>query len=380
MNHEFLSDANYSSAPGGLEWLADTDGKFFYGAYNIVDIYHMRRLGFHVQVSTRFRPIVWEQWSTVLGSVFNNVYIMKAQAKRAGDPKLELFCKIILNSSIGKFAQRMTPDSNFDGKTYTKGSVTSNKTLFQLNSFCMSYSRLINQGHQSLICKGTHIPDYIWTTKKECFLNNPIYGDTDNLIFQVSSLETLAETMKNDNLLPSTTLCTWNDAFSYFNMTLEFEDWHADEEGKGYKCPNLPFPNAPIRSTAIFLGKKSYIMACQYCGAMRLKAKGHAKSGIKVKDFAKLFVPGAYSRDHLLPTGECMDAASTTLRMFKTIYPHFSDEQCANITSGKRFTFKISLAKNGVISIAPSHIERAYRACISVNQTRCENCLFIIHE
>lgn len=388
MSHTFISDPT-APAPGGLEWLADTNGEELYGVYNCIDIYHMRRMGFKVQIVTSFRPICWPQWSDQLGILFSLLYVMKAQAKMKGDSKLELLVKILINSAIGKFAQRLTPNTSFDGVNFIKGGFSRNKVLYQLNSFCMAYSRLINQGHQSLICKGTHIPDYNWDLTDECFLNSPIYGDTDNLIFEARNVDKIIEAMKENDLYPSIKLCTFNRGMMFFNFTLEFEMWH--------KCPHASQENPP-RSGGVFLGKKNYLLFCERCNEAekeraeimgesfdpmnvpdRTKAKGHNAQGIKSKDFLCL-LNSSLHRNSLLPANANLDATETSRRLFLQVYPHLSYDEALKITSGKRFSFKVSLPKSGQIGLEPTHIERSYRAFIPDAQERCLVCYKLVHK
>ena len=371
MPSEFIENP-ISKKCGPLEWLADTNGEELCGIYNCVDIYHMRRMGFKVQITTVHRPISWPSWSLVLGELFSHLYIEKARAKKAGNPELELLIKIVINSSIGKFAQRMNEKSAFDGIDYVNtGKIGRNNVMYQLNSFCMAWSRIINQGHQSLICKGTHIPDYKWTTDDSCFLNEPLYGDTDNLIFRACNVEAIKAAMTKHSLFPSEKLCSFNLTHTYFNMTLEFESWH--------KCPNAS--GGPCLANVIFLGKKSYIMQCGACPAFRLKAKGHSKAGIKVEDYACLFHDPQFTENYFLGPNDDLGAIETSRRLFQTVYPQLTPEQAYKFSSGQRFSMKIALPKSGKISVVPTYIERSYRASISPNQTRCTNsdCLRIIH-
>lgn len=370
MPDEFIANP-ISKKCGALEWLADTNGKELFGIYNCIDIYHMRRMGFSVHITTVYRTICWPQWSTILGKLFSHLYIEKARAKKAGNAELELLIKIVINSSIGKFAQRMTEKVDFDGVTYTKtGKVGRNKIMYQLNSFCMAWSRIINQSHQSLICKGTHIPDFLWTTDDSCFINQPLYGDTDNLIFRALNVDAIKAAMTSYSLFPSEVLCSFNMTGTYFNMTLEFESWH--------KCPS---GISPCIANVVFLGKKSYIMQCASCNAFRLKAKGHSKSGIKVEDYAKLFHDPLYTENYFLQDGDDLGAIETSRRLLQAVYPHLTQDEAYKLTSGKRFSMKITLPKTGRISITPTFIERTYRASISPNQVRCTklDCLRIIH-
>ena len=373
MNDDFILDPYNKKMPGGLEWLADTKGRTLYGVYNSIDIYLMRRLGFRVQISTRFRPIVWPEWSYQLAEVFNYLYSLKASAKRAGDKKLELFCKIMLNSTIGKFAQRMSPRSEFDGVTFRVGKIPRNKILYQLNSYCMSYSRLINQGHQSVVCKLNHRPDYSWTNSLDCFKNIPVYCDTDNLIFVSPNVHELYKYLRDKSLLPNPRLCSFNADGMFFNMTLEFEEWHS--------CPIArEYEHIPPSSTALFLGKKSYIMRCDACGAIRLKAKGHNQLGIKTVDMAQLLIGDRFPLNFLIPKNRQVDALEITRRLFQTIYPQIDHDAAIHLTSGSRFTFKISLAKAGKISIEPSNIDRRYRAFCPLSQEFCPQCYRIVHK
>jgi hypothetical protein len=233
----------------------------------------------------------------------------------------------------------------------------------------MSASRLINQGHQSLICKGEWVPDYNWDLPEQ--LNIPIYGDTDNLIFQARQVEKIHDVMKRDGLLPNPVLCSFNEDGMFFKFSLEFEAWH--------KCKNLPAPDAPLVSHGIFLGKKSYVMECVFCGEVRLKAKGHNQSGLLPKDMCVLFAP-SNEENMLLPRGESTSAKATTIRLFQAVYPNLSTGEITKLTSGARFSFAISLPKSGKIGIVPTFIERTYCAFIPAPSCRCRICLRIIHK
>jgi hypothetical protein len=396
--------------PGGkppLNWIADTNDQVLRCVYNCVDVFMMRRLGFHVSISTAVRPLGWPEWNLNLERIYSSLFKKKAAAKKEGDKALELAVKILLNSSIGKFGQRIVEGSSFDGITFTKKGTGKNRTLFHLNSFCMSMSRVINQCHQSLVCYGNHIPTWKWDTSRP--VNTPVfYGDTDNLVFLPSAYQKIHDHMAQANLFPQLEfLAKWIYEGSYFHMTLEFEEWHS--------CDSLPYKGSPIISNSIFLGKKSYIMGCMFCGkkllaemnalktshpewktcknddctfcpkikkirdtAFRLKAKGHAKSGIFPEDFAPiLFADPPLPTNYFIPSGESYNALETTFRIFKYIYPEKTEHELRNMTSGKRFTFNVRLASSGKFSLIPTNIERKYCASIPANQERCTLCFAI---
>jgi hypothetical protein len=378
---------------GNLEWLADTNGKWLYGVYNCVDIYAMRRLGFQVFILSNWLPIVWPTWSYSLGRLFSLLYMIKHQAKTKGDKDLEALAKMLLNSGIGKFGQAPMQNSDLaPGKDGTvifsmRGYGRNNRTLYQLNSFCMSYSRLINQGHQNLIRKGTHIPDWQWDHEYVALKMNqnnfgayPIYCDTDNLIFQYRDLESirhLKQIILKRNLAPNPVLCTFHSTQFFFNFTLEFEEWHA--------CTNNPSQDPP-QSTALFFGKKSYIMRCNLCGALRTKAKGHNRQGIKSEDIANalLFPERPYRNPNLLlPVHDSsggINAQMSTQRLFQFVYPTITPAQARSISSGARFTFKMNLPSSGTISIEPTYIERTYCMSIPQSQERCSTCFCLVHK
>ena len=388
VNHAYISDPfkKATADVGSLEWLADTNGQTLHGVYTAIDIYHMRRLGFSVHITTNYRTIVWEKWSTRLGSIFQQVYLIKYQAKKSGDPALELLAKIIMNSGIGKFAQRINPECSFDGHTYIKdaSAVKINRTLYQINAFCMSASRLINQGHQSLTCKGEYLPDYNWEPAEGNLLNDVVYADTDNIIYRANNLGPIKAAMDKWQLLPSQHLASFNLSNMTFRFSLEFEEWHKDKvTGKPCKCPNRdksPYGPDITPSSALFFGRKSYVMMCELCGAIRLKAKGHNQAGLVPEDFACIFNDGL-DRDYFL-RGENgrNDAMSVTRRLFRYIYPFINEDELLNLTSGARFTFKITLPRTGQISIRPSSIERAYNAFIPSMQRRCNTCFVLVHK
>jgi hypothetical protein len=405
---EWLSSVYPTGGKPQLRWISDTGGEVWNAVYNCVDIFAMRKLGFKVQISTAMRPIMWAGWSYNLRKIYEDVFKMKALAKRSGDANLELLVKILLNSSIGKFAQRVVEGTEFDGETFSKKKTNNNKTLFHLNSFCMSMSRLINQGHQSLVCKGDHIPNWKWDNVQQ--INTSVYYcDTDNIIFNKSGWEKVHEQMHSAKLYPQVDfLASFVEAGSYFNMTLEFEEWH--------KCDSKPNPEIPIVSNVIFLGKKSYVMFCTFCGpknlaimnqikldhpewpscrvsdcvkcnelkklrsiSFRLKAKGHDKSGIMPEDYATILsADPPLPLNCFIPPGEPYNAEECSYRMFKLMYPNRTEFELRNMTSGKRFSFNISLPSSGKISLCPSNIERKYRACIPAGQRRCTTCYTII--
>lgn len=372
---------------GPLEWLADTNGKTYYGVYTSLDIYHMRRLGFSVSLTTSYRPIVWPQWSNSLGDVFRHLYSTKYYAKINGNPELELLSKIIMNSAIGKFAQRQNAETSFDGETFTvdESAVRFNRTMFQLNAFCMASSRLINQGHQSLICKGTHHCDYDWAPHDGTMYNIPVYADTDNLVWITHRVVEVFNAIRNEGLQPSVKLATFNTDKMQFTFSLEFENWH--KTTKNGVCPRVaesvlaPYNLTP--SSAIFLGKKSYIMRCDVCGEIRLKAKGHNQAGLQPSDFSRIFtqIP-QLDRNFFLEQSlnGFMDAQSVTYRIFNYIYPSLSEDELYQISSGRRFTMRIRLPRSGEISVMPSSIERRYCAFIPKRQVRCVLCYFLCHE
>jgi len=377
-NQAYLEDPFKRSAFGQLEWLADTNGELLYGMYNCVDIYHMRRLGFRVRITTYKMPIVWPGWSFALGTIFENLYISKADAAAAGNAALTLIVKILLNSSIGKWAQMMVLPMRFDGRRVVRESKTGyrNKSRFQTNSFCMSWSRIINQGHQSLISKGEWIPDYDWTPSP---LQTRIdYGDTDNLIFNASVWRDRLTVMQHNHLLPSRKLCSFNMDGTYFQFSLEFED------PCGKECrPLRPSPDAPYIANVIFLGRKSYVMQCQYCSKIRLKAKGHNKSGLQPEDICKLFDEPLEENAIILSRGlgqSCSNSKQLTVELFRKVYPTIDEDALGSITSGPRFTFKVSLPSSGKLGLEPRNVERSYTACIPPFQQRCTICFAIKHK
>jgi len=370
--HSFITNPLPNEAKGNLEWLSDTDGQIFQGVYNCVHIYLMKRLGFKVEISTCFRPVVWPRWSISLGMLYSKIYESKAIAKKAGDSDRELMYKILLNSSIGKMAQNTVYNADFDGIVYRKKKPTINRTLFQLNSFCMAWSHLINIQHLSLICYNKPYPDFDFSIGKK-MIRSPIYCDTDNLIFSSEDLEGLEECINRCKLTPRNDfLCEFNFDFTHFTFTLEFEGWH--------KCPKLPFTNAPLKASLIIMGKKSYVMQCNYCHEFRVKAKGHRKTGINTEDFAKILRSDPpLDINYFLNFGENLDGSSSSARMFMFMKPELDEEQAYKQTSGVRFTMQISLPSSGIIKVLPSTITRRYCANIPINQTRCPICNKIVH-
>jgi DNA polymerase type B, organellar and viral len=381
MSLDYITNADTTEPPGLLEWISHTNGNELCGVYNCVDIYIMRRLGFKVRISTSVIPIIWPKWTFILGEIYSKLYIVKSTAKRNNNPNLELAAKILLNSSIGKFAQKTIPEQSYNGKEYILGKVVKNTSIFQLNSFCMAYSRIINNGHQALITQHKVHSDYIWSVSDNFFKAIPVYCDTDNLIFHLPEknpsdyIDTLLDIFNKNNLGPQTSLGSFDPSTFSINFTLEFEFWH--------KC------NAPLEKrihpkvdlcNIVILGKKSYIMQCSACKQVRLKAKGQNQKGIDADLLAnKLLQDLTISKNYFLTRALSYNADDITAAIFQYVWPNLSISECKKITSGSRFSFKIRMAKSGAWAIEPSSIERTYKGFITGSQTQCTICYSIIH-
>ena len=102
---ENLTSTGVTKKVGDLEWLSSTNGQVLYGFYNSIDIYTALQLGFSIKLVNYTWPIVWEKWASCLGECYAYFYTEKCNAKKAGNAYAADLYKLIMNSSIGKFAQ-----------------------------------------------------------------------------------------------------------------------------------------------------------------------------------------------------------------------------------------------------------------------------------
>ena len=374
MTLDYICNIKQKSGRGSTEWLADTNGKTLYGIYTCVDIVSAIQLGFSVQLTTAVRPIVWSSWDSSLGEVFASLFKLKHQAGLIKDDLLKEAVKLLLNSSIGRFGMDPREQTKWNGITLKKtGKFKGNTSLLQINAFCMSYSRIINRYMQLLATHGSFDPQLacqVWERQAE--VNRPIYTDTDNLIFIASNLDIVREAIVREQLEPSPCLGRWEHNGSFIRFTIEFERWH--------NCPACP-ATTPLLGSGIFLGKKSYIMACLSCpDAVRLKAKGHNKSGIEADKLATLLRQSNVDSTQFMRQHDDNNVRIASLSYFACAYPTKSQDQLEHLTSGRRVSFQIVLASRGKLSVTPSFVTRTYCACMSPSQTRCPLCLVNIHK
>ena len=387
------------NATGSLEWISHTGGKVLYGFYNSIDIHTMSQLGFEVTVLNRpFKVLKWEMWSDMLSSAFRVLYARKYLAKQQGDENSELIFKILLNGTIGKFAQRPMEDVIIkDGIPYRTGKANSrNVTLYQLNSFIMSYSRRLSLG---LFCSIAFDDPEAWINAlsySELWRSRPVkriplYSDTDNCVFihNISEEDGCEDALKRMDLSADGSLGAFKAETVTFDFHVEPERWHKPKKDPltGLSIPN---PCKSLSHSGLFIfARKFYLLKCAGCNDLRLKNKGHNTEGIDPMKFAKIFDVCETRKDFILqdPHNFCECATCTTIRLFTVVIPEYTAWTRRRITSGKRFSIKKTLAPTPfssyeAFSLAPSEIERCIQITVPYFQKRCPmpTCKFLVHK
>jgi hypothetical protein len=203
-------------------------------------------------------------------------------------------------------------------------------------------------------------------------VNRPVYTDTDNMIFVVYDCKIIENAIERHKLAPAPLIGEWIKEGSFVRFTIEFERWH--------DCKvNL---ERPLISNGIFLGKKSYIMTCVDCDAVRLKAKGHNKQGIDCATLATILRTNCPKETTFMCTNSDNSMRLSCLRYFSNVYGEMNERTLENINSGERVSFRIKLATGGSneFTIEPGHIRRTYISVLSPNLTRCPLCLVTLNK
>ncbi len=142
----------------GLVPIRDKSGGIHYinsghieGVYSSVDIGCFIRDGWTIKGTMNY--VLWDKWSMACGDFYREWYNIK-QTQKKSNPNNYWAAKIILNSSIGKFCQKV-----FKGKDNTKPC--------QFGIFCLSYTRWLHYMMKDL-CTRFEVPIIY-------------YGDTDSI-------------------------------------------------------------------------------------------------------------------------------------------------------------------------------------------------------
>ncbi len=144
------------------------------GSWTCIDLYNAVNDGWKVVWCKHF--IVWERWTNEFQKFYKKWFDIK---QATSDPNLRWSCKIVLNSSIGKFAQ----------KTY--GGI--NKKPSQLGWFCLSYSRCLHSKLKQLLPSDKYVyygdTDSIFIDEcidlPDAYLNKMVLGDMNNCTGEV---------------------------------------------------------------------------------------------------------------------------------------------------------------------------------------------------
>jgi hypothetical protein len=378
-----------STPSEALEWISHTNGISVYGYYNCIDVYTMMKMGFTVEICKwETKVLIWEDWSPLMGSCFRVLYTEKFLAKKAKNPSRETIFKLLMNGFIGKLAQR--PCEKLEQGLYsiyrTGKSGNRNSTLFQLNSFIMSYTRRMSLGFFSAMAWGDPLAfvkqEYYKLWRQTPIQRVPFYSDTDNLIFLHSGPGTTQQQALVDMNIHAT-----GDLGKYYENSVHF-DFHVEPE---FWCKG----GGHMDHGGMFIfARKFYLLGCAECPSLRLKNKGHNSAGIDpVKYYAVL--DQAKTDPHFLlydSLSYCDCAPCVTLRLFCKTEENFYLFAQRPITSQPRFSIKKTLAPKGAADdikhlegafiLKPSFIERTISVTYPFFQQRCENnkCRMLVHK